>query len=301
MNLFFDKSGGPLFRPPSEATSFILRVTTGCSHNKCTYCHSYHSVKFGIKSMEEVTAQINAAKPYAPYIRRIFLADGNALVMDTDKMLAILAVIRDVFPGLQRVSCYAAPQDILRKTPAQLASLKDAGLKMVYYGLESGDDTILNRICKGVSAAEAIEAGQKVVTSGIKLSVMVIAGVGGKEHWENHANNTALAVNAIKPNMLSALTLMLNQGSTMTNEYEAGKFFPLSPFEVMNEMHQFISAINLPPQAGCIFRSNHVSNYISLAATLPKDKEKLLDDIDAARIKLSRYTNWDPYNDTMYF
>ncbi|MDL2280704.1 radical SAM protein [Selenomonadales bacterium OttesenSCG-928-I06] len=301
MNLYFDNAEGLIFRPPSEATSFILRVTTGCSHNKCTYCIAYRSVKFRIRPTEEIMAQINAAKPYAPYIRRIFLADGNALVLDTDKLLAILAEIRNAFPGLQRVSCYAGPQDVLRKTPAQLESLKNAGLKMIYYGLESGDDTILNRICKGVSAAETIEAGQKVVASGIKLSAMIIAGIGGKEHWENHANNTALAVNAIKPNMLSALTLMLHRGSEITNEYESGEFVPLSPFEIMNEMHLLISSIDLPPQKSCIFRSNHVSNHISLAATLPKDKERLLDDISVARNKLSRYTNWDPYNDTGFF
>lgn len=301
MNLYFDNDAGPVFRPPSEAGSFILKVTAGCSHNKCTYCQMYRAVKFAVRPPDAVTAQINAAKPYARYIRRIFLADGNALVLPADKLLAVLAAIRENFPRLQRVSCYAGPRDILQKTPAQLELLHNAGLKMIYYGLESGDDTVLQRVRKGVTAAEAVEAGQKVVAAGIKLSVMVIAGLGGRERWENHAYNTALAVNAIRPNMLSALTLMLHRGGELANEYESGGFSPLSPAEIMVETRLLISAIDLPPDAGCIFRGNHASNYVSLAATLPKDKEKLLADIDAAQIKLARYTGWDPYNDTGTF
>lgn len=294
--MYFDNAEGPVFRPPSEAHSFILRVTVGCSHNACTYCNMYKSVQFRIRPMNEIMDQIHAAKPYALHIRRIFLADGNALVLATDKLLAILDALARTFPRLQRVACYAGPRDMLNKTPAELEALKAAGLKLVYYGLESGDDVVLSRVNKGVTAAEAIEAGQRIVAAGIKLSVMVIAGLGGKEHSARHAANTARAINAIRPQMLSALTLMLYRGSELLEQFECGRFAPLPPAEIMGELYELVSGIDLPPAEHCLFRSNHISNHIALAATLPKDKDRLLADIAAARKELADVTDWDPYN-----
>jgi radical SAM superfamily enzyme YgiQ (UPF0313 family) len=294
--LYFDNAEGPVFRPPSEAHSFILRVTVGCSHNACTYCNMYKSVQFRTRPMNEIMDQIHAAKPYAMHIRRIFLADGNALVLATDKLLAILDALARTFPRLQRVACYAGPRDMLNKTPAELEALKAAGLKLVYYGLESGDDVVLSRVNKGVTAAEAIEAGQRIVAAGIKLSVMIIAGLGGKEHSARHAANTARAVNAIRPQMLSALTLMLYRGSELLEQFESGRFVPLPPAEIMEELYELVSGIDLPPAEHCLFRSNHISNHIALAATLPKDKDRLLADIAAARKELADVTDWDPYN-----
>ncbi|WP_434133736.1 radical SAM protein [Sporomusa sphaeroides] len=294
--MYFDNAEGPVFRPPSEAHSFILRVTVGCSHNACTYCNMYKSVQFRTRPMNEIMDQIHAAKPYAMHIRRIFLADGNALVLATDKLLAILDALARTFPRLQRVACYAGPKDMLQKTPAELAALKAAGLKLVYYGLESGDDVVLSRVNKGVTAAESIEAGQRIVAAGIKLSVMIIAGLGGKEHSARHAANTARVVNAIRPQMLSALTLMLYRGSELLEQFESGRFAPLSPAEIMGELYELVSGIDLPPAEHCLFRSNHISNHIALAATLPKDKDRLLDDIAAARKELAAVTDWDPYN-----
>ncbi|WP_188400306.1 radical SAM protein [Sporomusa sp. GT1] len=294
--MYFDNAEGPVFRPPSEAHSFILRVTVGCSHNACTYCNMYKSVQFRTRPMNEIMDQIHAAKPYAMHIRRIFLADGNALVLATDKLLAILDALARTFPRLQRVACYAGPRDMLQKTPAELAALKAAGLKLVYYGLESGDDVVLSRVNKGVTAAESIEAGQRIVAAGIKLSVMIIAGLGGKEHSARHAANTARVVNAIRPQMLSALTLMLYRGSELLEQFESGRFAPLSPAEIMGELYELVSGIDLPPAEHCLFRSNHISNHIALAATLPKDKDRLLDDIAAARKELAAVTDWDPYN-----
>ncbi|HML35430.1 radical SAM protein [Sporomusa sphaeroides] len=294
--MYFDNAEGPVFRPPSEAHSFILRVTVGCSHNACTYCNMYKSVQFRTRPMNEIMDQIHAAKPYAMHIRRIFLADGNALVLATDKLLAILDALARTFPRLQRVACYAGPRDMLNKTPAELEALKAAGLKLVYYGLESGDDVVLSRVNKGVTAAEAIEAGQRIVAAGIKLSVMIIAGLGGKEHSARHAANTARAVNAIRPQMLSALTLMLYRGSELLEQFESGRFVPLPPAEIMEELYELVSGIDLPPAEHCLFRSNHISNHIALAATLPKDKDRLLADIAAARKELADVTDWDPYN-----
>ncbi|SDE66121.1 hypothetical protein SPACI_044180 [Sporomusa acidovorans DSM 3132] len=294
--MYFDTAEGPVFRPPSEAHSFILRVTIGCSHNACSFCTMYRTVAFRARPLPEILSQIDAARPYAPHIRRIFLADGNALVLATDKLLAILQALRETFPRLQRVSCYAGPKDMLNKTPAELAALREAGLKLVYYGLESGDNLILQRINKGVGTAEAIAAGQRIVAAGIKLSVMVIAGLGGQAHSDSHALNTAKAVNAIQPQMLSALTLMLYRGSELLTEYERGEFAPLSPAAIMGELYQFVSHICLPQGHHCLFRSTHSSNYVALAGTLPKDKDRLLQELKAAATRLSRMTDWDPYN-----
>lgn len=296
MIVYFDTAGGPVFRPPSEANSFILRVTIGCSHNRCTYCNMYRSVDFRVRTMAEIMTQINAAKAYQQHIRRIFLADGNALVLATDKLLSILAVLKEAFPKLRRVSCYAGPKDILHKTPQELRDLYEAGLTLVYYGMESGDDEVLNHVCKGVNAQESIAAGQRVVASGIKLSMMVIIGLGGKAGSKAHAHHTAQAINAIRPNMLSALTLMMYRGSELRDEYERGQFEILSPAESMGELYDLISELELPYDAHCLFRSNHISNHIALAGTLPHDKQKLLSEAKRGMAELAALKEWDVYN-----
>ena len=294
--MYFDIAEGPVFRPPSEANSFILRVTMGCSHNRCTYCNMYRSVDFRIRTMDEIMAQINAAKSFSEFIRRIFLADGNALVLATDKLLDILRILKETFPKLRRVSCYAGPKDILHKTPQELTLLYEAGLTLVYYGMESGDDEVLSHVCKGVNTQQSIAAGQRVVASGIKLSIMVIVGLGGKDGSKAHAQHTAEAINAIQPNMLSALTLMMYRGSELRAEYERGQFAILSPSESMGELYELIAAIELPIETHCIFRSNHISNRIALAGTLPRDKKQLLDAAKQGMVELATLTDWDVYN-----
>lgn len=294
--MYFDTAPGPVFRPPSEANSFILRVTQGCSHNACSFCAMYREVSFRVRPFAEVLCQIEAAKPYAGHIRRIFLADGNALVLATDKLLDILQALRQTFPRLQRVACYAGPKDMLNKTPDELAALREAGLKLVYYGLESGDDLVLSNINKGVNAVQAIEAGQRVVAAGIKLSVMVIAGLGGQAYSRRHALHTAQAINAIQPQMLSALTLMLYQGTLLAEQFEQGEFVVLPPSAIMAELYQMLSFIDLPVDRYCLFRSTHSSNYVGLAGTLPKDKDRLLRELQAAEVQLCGLRDWDPYN-----
>ncbi len=295
-NLYFDTAEGPVFRPPSEADSFILRVTMGCSHNRCTYCNMYRSVEFRMRTMNEIMNQINAGKAYKEYIRRIFLADGNALVLPTDTLLEILRIVKATFPKLRRVSCYAGPKDILRKSPQELERLYEAGLTLVYYGMESGDDAVLSHVCKGVNARESIEAGQRVVAAGMKLSMMVIVGLGGKNGSAKHAYQTAQAINAIRPNMLSALTLMMYRGSELRDEYERGEFEILSPAESMGELYEMLGALELPQGTHCLFRSNHISNHIALAGTLPRDKEQLLCAAQKAKAELAALTEWDVYN-----
>lgn len=276
--MYYDNAPGTVFRPPSEASSFILRVTLGCSHNACSFCGMYRDLPFRARPLEEIRALIHQAARQWPGVRRVFLGDGDALVLKTERLLEIISLLRAAFPGLTRVTCYGGPRDILNKTPAELAMLKQAGLQTIYLGIESGDDETLQAVNKGVTAAEMTAAGQKVIQAGLKLSAMVILGLGGKSRSRAHAINTARVAGAINPTMLSALTLMLHEGTPLRAAADSGRFSPLSPYEILQELKLFIQELDL---AGpCIFRSNHASNLLPLAGTLPKDKPALLDDID---------------------
>lgn len=270
----------PLYRPPSEAKSLILQLTLGCAHNKCTFCNMYKSKEFYIKTPQEIEEHIKWGKKQYKSASRIFLADGNALAMKTSQLVEILASIYRVFPNLERVSSYAAPKDLLRKTPQELKELKQAGLEMIYLGVESGSDIVLQAIKKGVSALEMIEAGKKAVEAGFILSCMVISGLGGKELWKEHALETAKVISAIKPHYFSPLTLMIEQGTELKRSIEKREFQLLSPKEVLDELELMISNLDLE---NCIFRSNHASNYVPLRGILNKDKEHILEQINQIR------------------
>ena len=295
--MFFDDYDTPVFRPPSEAESFILRVTRGCAHNSCTYCNMYRGVKFEKLSDDQIMRQIAMAySTDAEGVRRVFLADGDALVLPTEWLLNILAVLKKYFPNLERVSSYAAPRDILAKSVEELTELRRAGLALLYYGMESGDAQTLKDIRKGVNDKQSIEAGKRVIAAGMKLSIMIILGIAGKEGSTRHALATAHAINEIKPTMLSALSLMLYRGSELKEQFERGEFHPLTPAQLMEELKLIMEHVDLPESEHMIFRSNHVSNYIRLAATLPRDKEQLLEDIDKSILHLKQMKNWDIYN-----
>lgn len=295
--MFFDDYDTPVFRPPSEAESFILRVTRGCAHNSCTYCNMYRGVKFEKLSDDQIMRQIAMAySTDAEGVRRVFLADGDALVLPTERLLNILAVLKKYFPNLERVSSYAAPRDILAKSVEELTELRRAGLALLYYGMESGDAQTLKYIRKGVNDKQSIEAGKRVIAAGMKLSIMIILGIAGKEGSTRHALATAHAINEIKPTMLSALSLMLYRGSELKEQFERGEFHPLTPAQLMEELKLIMEHVDLPESEHMIFRSNHVSNYIRLAATLPRDKEQLLKDIDKSILHLKQMKNWDIYN-----
>lgn len=295
--MFFDDYDTPVFRPPSEAESFILRVTRGCAHNSCTYCNMYRGVKFEKLSDDQIMRQIAMAySTDAEGVRRVFLADGDALVLPTERLLNILAVLKKYFPNLERVSSYAAPRDILAKSVEELTELRQAGLALLYYGMESGDAQTLKDIRKGVNDKQSIEAGKRVIAAGMKLSIMIILGIAGKEGSTRHALATAHAINEIKPTMLSALSLMLYRGSELKEQFERGEFHPLTPAQLMEELKLIMEHVDLPESEHMIFRSNHVSNYIRLAATLPRDKEQLLEDIDKSIFHLKQMKNWDIYN-----
>lgn len=295
--MFFDDYDTPVFRPPSEAESFILRVTRGCAHNSCTYCNMYRGVKFEKLSDDQIMRQIAMAySTDAEGVRRVFLADGDALVLPTERLLNILAVLKKYFPNLERVSSYAAPRDILAKSVEELTELRRAGLALLYYGMESGDAQTLKDIRKGVNDKQSIEAGKRVIAAGMKLSIMIILGIAGKEGSTRHALATAHAINEIKPSMLSALSLMLYRGSELKEQFERGEFHPLTPAQLMEELKLIMEHVDLPESEHMIFRSNHVSNYIRLAATLPRDKEQLLKDIGKSILHLKQMKNWDIYN-----
>ena len=290
----FDNAEGMVFRPPSEAKSFILRITIGCSHNACTFCSMYKDVRFRLRPLEEVQHLIKQAARQHPGLRRVFLADGNALALSTEHLLSIMAMLRASFPKLSRITCYGGPKDILSKRPEDLVALKQAGLQIVYLGIESGDDDVLQMVNKGVTAAEMIAAGRKVLDAGMKLSAMVILGLGGQAYTEQHAINTGKVVSAISPTMLSALTLMVHEGTEIRAAADRGEFTPLSPYGFVSELKLMLE--NTDVASACIFRSNHVSNLLPLAGILPEDKEQLIADATEVLEHL-RHKKTPTYND----
>jgi radical SAM superfamily enzyme YgiQ (UPF0313 family) len=276
--MYIDDAEGLVFRPPSEARSFILRITIGCSHNTCTFCTMYKDSKFRIRPLDEIDGIIDRAAAAYPFIRRVFLADGDALLVPTDKLLHIIQKCYTTFPSLTRIGTYATPADINRKTPQELAALRQAGLKIVYTGIESGDDEVLSLVNKGTTAEETITAGKKILAAGMKFSAMVILGLGGKERTYQHAMNTARVVSAINPTMLSALTLIIPEDAPLYEDVQKGTFTPLTAREFLEELDLLLR--NTHMESHCIFRSNHVSNLYPVGGTLPQDKEAMLQELE---------------------
>lgn len=270
----------PLYRPPSEAYSLIIQATLGCSQNKCTFCSMYKSKKFTIKPLEQIKKEIDFFRIYVKKAERIFLADGDALIMPMKILKEIFIYINEKFPEAERISLYGSPKSILLKTPEELLELKNLGLGLIYLGVESGSDKILSSVKKGVSREEIIAAGKKVKKVGIPLSVTAIAGLGGKENSIEHAVETASLISEINPDYFGVLTLMLEEGTELLEEYKKGNFIPLSSYEILEETKLMIKNINVKEK--CIFRSNHASNYVSLKGTLPYEKENILKTIDSA-------------------
>lgn len=270
----------PLYRPPSEAYSLIIQATLGCSQNKCTFCSMYKSKKFTIKPLEQIKKEIDFFRIYVKKAERIFLADGDALIMPMKILKEIFIYINEKFPEAERISLYGSPKSILLKTPEELLELKNLGLGLIYLGVESGSDKILSSVKKGVSREEIIAAGKKVKKVGIPLSVTAIAGLGGKENSIEHAVETASLISEINPDYFGVLTLMLEEGTELLEEYKKGNFIPLSSSEILEETKLMIKNINVKEK--CIFRSNHASNYVSLKGTLPYEKENILKTIDSA-------------------
>jgi len=268
----------PLYRPPSEGNSLIIQATLGCSHNKCSFCNMYKSKKFTIKTLEEIKDDMNHFRTIYGHVERIFLADGDALIIKTEDLKEILAYIKKLFPECSRVTLYGSPKSILLKTPKELNDLKYLGLSMIYIGVESGNDEVLNDINKGVSSEDLIKAAKRVKDANILLSVTVIAGIGGREKSKSHAIGTGEIISSMIPDYLGVLTLMVEKKTILYNKILNKEFELLNDKEILNEIKLLIEHINVKEQV--IFRCNHASNYISLSGNLPEDKEKLLNQIN---------------------
>jgi len=273
------KYEGIVYRPPSEANSLIVQVTIGCSHNGCSFCGMYKDKTFRMRDLKDIVEDLEQAKLSDEIVKKIFLADGDALVLETYKLKSILLKIKELFPYCERVGIYATPRDILRKSLEDLIELKEFGIGIVYLGVESGSEDILKSINKGVTAKEMIMAGCKIKESGIKLSTTLIAGIGGRAKSSEHAIESAKLISVINPDYIGFLTLMLENGTPIYEDVQKDIFYILTPQQIMNELKEFLQEVEV---TNCIFRSNHASNYMSLSGTLPGDKSRLLEEIELA-------------------
>lgn len=269
----------PLYRPPSEARSLIFQATIGCSHNRCRFCYMYKEKRFGVKPRDELQAEIDEAAREAPGTRRVFLADGDAFILDTARLAGILDGLERAFPELQRVSCYATPQSLLSKTVDEMRLLRGKKLSILYYGVESGDPGLLERVGKGATPDEMAAGCAGATEAGLKLSITVILGLGGRRGSSRHALATAALLNRIQPRYLSALSLMLGPERDGYAEAMGPGFEFNGPLDDVRELRELVGALETDR---CVFRTNHASNHLALAGNLMKDRRSLLATIDEA-------------------
>ena len=268
----------PLYRPPSEAKSLIFQVTLGCSFNECSFCDMYRSKEYSEKSWEEVKGEIDTMAKMLPDTTKIFLADGDALNLDTKYMIQIVKYVYEKFPNLERVSCYAMPMNLLKKTPEELDAMKKAGLNMLYLGIETGSDILLKKVTKGATAKTIIKSCKKAKDAGFTLSCMVILGIGGSKYSSENARETAKVISEVKPDYVGALTLYLENGikDEFLTKFDE-EFIQISDSEAINELEELITEINVDDNV--VFRANHGSNAYNIAGTFPEDKQAMLDKI----------------------
>ena len=270
---------GNCIRPPSEAYSILLQVTLGCSHNKCTFCGTYKDKRFRIKDDEIILSDILFASRYMKRQDRVFLMDGDALIIPQKRLVWILDRIKEHLPWVRRVGAYANAKSIRMKSSGDLAELKKKGLGILYLGVETGDPELLKEIRKGTSAENLVRMGRKVREAGIKLSVTVLLGIAGRERSLRHARATGELLSAMDPNYVGALTVMLIPGTPLHDDYLSGKFVLPDERELLVELREMIRYTHL---SRGLFFSNHASNYLPVKARLPKGKQQALDQIDAA-------------------
>jgi radical SAM superfamily enzyme YgiQ (UPF0313 family) len=270
---------GNMIRPPSEANSILLQATVGCSHNKCAFCGTYRGERFKIKSDEIIMSDIAFAARHCRRQRRVFICDGDALVIPQKRLVPMLEAIQSQLPWVTRVGTYATAQNLAVKTLAELEALRDLGLGIIYLGLESGDDETLAAINKGVDADEMIAMGRKVKAAGIKLSVTVLLGIAGRKRSQEHARATAEVLSAMDPEYIGALSLILVPGTPMYEANRTGKFSMMEPLELLGELRTMFASTELTKGQ---FHANHASNYLPIRARLPKDKTAVLSLIDQA-------------------
>ncbi len=270
---------GTLYRPPSEARSFILQATIGCSHNLCTYCDMYRDREFRVRDFEELAEDIAEAARLYPAVTKVFVADGDPLVMDTSLWLQILGSLRESFSELRRVSAYATAENVLEKSGEDLVALREAGLTLLYIGPESGDPVTLKRIVKGGTFEDHAEAARKARAAGMKLSVIMLLGAGGVERTEQHAHESARLITEMDPEFLSALTLTVIPGTPIQRMMENGRFELPSIPGLLRELRTIVAESE--PTAA-IFRTNHASNYLPIEGRLPRDGDRIVATIDSA-------------------
>ncbi|MGD0168464.1 MAG: radical SAM protein [Smithella sp.] len=263
---------GLIIRPPSEAYSLLLQVTTGCSHNKCTFCGTYRQKKLKIKPLEQIKKDLHEASSYDD-VDRVFLCDGDALIIPQPRLEEILKLINDNLPNINRIGTYANAKSILRKSVDELKTLRSLGLKIIYLGVETGNVELLKKINKGVTYEQMVTAARRVKEAGIILSVTVILGLGGIEKSIEHARDTAKILTDIDPDYAGALTLMFVPETELYEDYLAGRFVLPDKFGFIRELYLMIAESNF---TNCYFTSNHASNYLSVKAYLPREKEKIL-------------------------
>jgi radical SAM superfamily enzyme YgiQ (UPF0313 family) len=266
------KYEGMIYRPPSEADSLILQVAVGCSYNRCTFCHSFQGKSFRIKSFDEIREDIDEAAGYGA-IPRVFLADGDALIIPQPDLVRILNYLKLRIRGLERVGIYANAGDILKKSTEELKELKSLGLGIIYLGLESGNPEVLKRIKKNASAGQMIRAAKRVREAGILLSVTVLLGIGGVELSQAHAEDTGKVLSQMDPEYVGALSLMVVPETPIHEELRTGKLVLPNPFELIRELGTMIANCQF---TNCFFASNHASNYLPLRIRMPREKEKAL-------------------------
>jgi len=265
----------PLYRPPSEADSMIFQVTLGCSFNKCSFCNMYRTKEYAERPWEEIKAEIDMAAKFYPDTRRVFLADGDAINLPNDRLVQILKYVYSKFPALERVSCYAMPMNLLQKKDDELKELRQAGLQMLYIGIESGNDIVLRKVTKGATYRTIVQACQKAKRHGFVLSCMVILGLGGKTYTKQHIADTARVLSETAPDYVGALTLHLEDGIYEEFMTKFGEpFVPLEDSDVLDELEGLISGFN--PKTPVVFRANHASNVYSIKGTMPEDRDKVL-------------------------
>ncbi len=268
-----------IIRPPSEGGSILLQVTLGCSHGKCAFCGAYQGKPFGIKDRETIRRDIQFAATHCRRQRRLFLCDGDAMIIPQKRLLEILSDIRETLPWITRIGTYASAKSLRLKTDAELAELKEAGIGIVYMGLESGDDAILSAMHKNGDSASIIEEGRRAKRAGFKINVTVINGLGGVENSMIHARETARALTEMDPDQIGALSLMLIPGTELHDRHERGEFVVPDAYAILKELREMLAGLTLTRG---LFLANHASNYLPLKVRLPSGKQKALAELDEA-------------------
>ncbi len=265
---------GSIWRPPSEARSLILQATVGCSHNACIFCISYKQKEYRVRGADGVQSDLDSLPDsYKRRVQRVFLADGNALAMPTDELIETLNILKPELPSLQRVGVYGYAKDVRNKSVEELRRIKNAGLGIVYLGLETGDNELLRWSRKGIDSEENIKACRKIRDARIPLSLTIILGLGGLENSNRHAQATARVLNEIDPEYVGALTLMTPLGTRINEMVQTQEFVPMNPMEILSELKVLVEGLDL---SNCVFRTNHASNYLPIRGTLNADKEAIL-------------------------